>query len=119
MLDPSRPGGGPGASGRVETFAGDSRQGDGGLASGRRGLLPCARGDPGISDRRAMGRWGRGYGHHLEGLMRFPPEVVDRVRESADIVAVVSEHVRLKKTGRSLKGLCPFHQEKTPSFHVN
>jgi DNA primase len=51
--------------------------------------------------------------------MRYPPEIIDRVRESADIVAVISEHVRLKKAGRAMKGLCPFHQEKTPSFHVN
>jgi DNA primase len=51
--------------------------------------------------------------------MKYPPEIVDRVREATDIVAVISEHVRLKKTGRAMKGLCPFHQEKTPSFHVN
>lgn len=51
--------------------------------------------------------------------MKYPPEIIDRVRESTDIVAVISEHVRLKKAGRAMKGLCPFHQEKTPSFHVN
>ncbi|HET9232976.1 MAG TPA: DNA primase, partial [Candidatus Eisenbacteria bacterium] len=51
--------------------------------------------------------------------MRYPPEIIDRVREASDIVAVISEHVRLKKAGRAMKGICPFHQEKTPSFHVN
>jgi DNA primase len=51
--------------------------------------------------------------------VKYPPEIIDRVREATDIVAVISEHVRLKKAGRAMKGLCPFHQEKTPSFHVN
>src|SRR3954453_11044480 len=43
---------------------------------------------------------------------------VAEVRERTDIVDIVSQHVQLKKTGRSYKGLCPFHQEKTPSFVV-
>ena len=51
--------------------------------------------------------------------MKYPPEIIDRVREATDIVAVISEHVGLKRAGRAMKGLCPFHQEKTPSFHVN
>jgi len=51
--------------------------------------------------------------------MRFPPEVIERVREATDIVSVVAEHVQLKRTGRTFKALCPFHQEKTPSFTVN
>ncbi len=38
---------------------------------------------------------------------------------SADIVAVIGEHVRLVRRGRSFTGLCPFHDEKGPSFHVN
>jgi len=46
-------------------------------------------------------------------------EDIARVRESADIVAVVSEHVQLKRVGRRFTGLCPFHGEKTPSFSVN
>jgi DNA primase len=46
-------------------------------------------------------------------------EDIARVRESADIVAVVSEHVQLKRVGRRWSGLCPFHGEKTPSFSVN
>lgn len=44
--------------------------------------------------------------------------VADEIRQRLDIVDLVSEYVTLKKAGRSYKGLCPFHQEKTPSFHV-
>jgi len=45
--------------------------------------------------------------------------VLERVREAADIVAVVGEHLTLKKSGRNYMGLCPFHGEKTPSFSVS
>ena len=38
---------------------------------------------------------------------------------SGDIVATVSRHVRLTRAGQNLKGLCPFHDERTPSFSVN
>ncbi len=50
--------------------------------------------------------------------MAFPDGFVEEVRRAADIVRVISEHVALKKMGSSWKGLCPFHQEKTPSFNV-
>ena len=50
--------------------------------------------------------------------MAFPESFVEDVRRVADIVKVISEHVALKKTGASWKGLCPFHQEKSPSFNV-
>jgi DNA primase len=50
--------------------------------------------------------------------MAFPDSFVEDVRRAADIVRVVSDHVMLKKAGASFKGLCPFHQEKTPSFNV-
>src|ERR1700683_3859567 len=45
--------------------------------------------------------------------------LVDRVKQQADIVRVVGEYVRLKKTGQNFTGLCPFHSEKTPSFAVH
>src|SRR3712207_3640286 len=45
-------------------------------------------------------------------------DAVAEVRERTEIVDLVSNYVQLKKTGRSFKGLCPFHQEKTPSFVV-
>jgi DNA primase len=44
---------------------------------------------------------------------------VARVREATDIVALVSEHVALKRVGRNYSGLCPFHTEKSPSFSVS
>lgn len=45
--------------------------------------------------------------------------VLDQVREATDIVAVIGEHITLRKTGRNYVGLCPFHGEKTPSFNVS
>jgi DNA primase len=46
-------------------------------------------------------------------------EVVSRVRDAADLVEVAQDHVRLKKRGRTWEGLCPFHDEKTPSFTID
>ena len=51
--------------------------------------------------------------------MPFPQSFIDDLRMQADIVQVVQEYVSLKKVGATYKGLCPFHSEKTPSFHVN
>ncbi|MCP4445572.1 MAG: DNA primase [Myxococcales bacterium] len=49
----------------------------------------------------------------------IPDETISEIRERADIVAVIGQHVELKKAGTNHKGLCPFHQEKSPSFSVN
>ena len=49
----------------------------------------------------------------------FSEDVISRVRDSVDIVDIVSGYVSLKKTGKNYVGLCPFHAEKTPSFTVN
>ncbi len=51
--------------------------------------------------------------------MRIPDDKIEDVRNAADIVEVIASTVRLKKRGRSYVGLCPFHQEKTPSFTVS
>ena len=50
---------------------------------------------------------------------RIPENVVSEIRDRADIVQVVGRHVTLKRSGSDFSGLCPFHDEKTASFHVN
>ncbi len=55
----------------------------------------------------------------IGGLMNFyPDEIIEEVRLNNDLVEVASEYVRLEKKGGGYFGLCPFHREKTPSFHV-
>jgi DNA primase len=49
----------------------------------------------------------------------IPDNIIDEIRDRTDIVAVISDHVVLKKVGKNFKGLCPFHSEKTPSFSVS
>ena len=51
-------------------------------------------------------------------MAKIPQDIVDRVRDTADIVDVVSQYVDLKHRGANYFGLCPFHGEKTPSFSV-
>ena len=51
-------------------------------------------------------------------MSRIPQETIDRINDNADIVDIVSKSVDLKKRGRNFFGLCPFHEEKTPSFSV-
>jgi DNA primase len=49
----------------------------------------------------------------------YPQQFIEDLKHHADIVVVVGDYVSLKKSGATYKGLCPFHGEKTPSFHVN
>ncbi len=50
---------------------------------------------------------------------RIPEDIVESLRQQADIVEIVAGYVTLKKQGQNYTGLCPFHQEKTPSFVVS
>ncbi len=52
-------------------------------------------------------------------MARITPELVQAVRDAADIVDVAGDMTRLEKKGQRYKGLCPFHKEKTPSFSVD
>ncbi|WP_311406979.1 DNA primase [Liquorilactobacillus uvarum] len=49
---------------------------------------------------------------------RIPEEVIETVRSSVNIVDIVGQYVQLRKSGKNYFGLCPFHEEKTPSFSV-
>ena len=51
--------------------------------------------------------------------MRIPEQTIDEIRNSASIVDLISTYVQLRKRGKNFIGLCPFHQEKTPSFTVS
>ena len=50
--------------------------------------------------------------------MAIPQHTIDQILDRTDIVDLIGQRVKLKKTGRTYSGCCPFHQEKTPSFHV-
>ena len=50
--------------------------------------------------------------------MRYSDDIIEEVRMKNDIVDVVSQYVKLNKRGSTYFGLCPFHNEKTPSFSV-
>ena len=50
--------------------------------------------------------------------MAIPQHTIDQILDRTDIVDLIGQRVKLKKTGRTYSGCCPFHQEKSPSFHV-
>jgi DNA primase len=52
-------------------------------------------------------------------MSRIPADTLNAIRDRVDIVDLIGRHVGLKKAGRTFKGLCPFHHEKTPSFVVS
>ncbi len=52
-------------------------------------------------------------------MARYSEEIINDIRQSNDIVDVISQYVHLKRSGRNFFGLCPFHNEKSPSFSVS
>ena len=52
-------------------------------------------------------------------MVRYSDEIIDEVRQTNDIVDIISQYVHLKRSGRNFFGLCPFHNEKSPSFSVS
>ena len=52
-------------------------------------------------------------------MVRYSEELIEEIRNSNDIVDVISQYVILKRSGRNFFGLCPFHKEKSPSFSVS
>jgi len=52
-------------------------------------------------------------------MAKIPEDVIEEIRSQVNIVDVVSQFVQLKQSGKNLFGLCPFHEERTPSFSVS
>lgn len=52
-------------------------------------------------------------------MPRIPEDLIREINDASDIVGYISRYVQLKKTGKDYSGLCPFHHEKSPSFHVS
>ena len=98
----SRPGPGRGAA--------DLRRARRGARDGRRGRDRLPRGDDRSLRALVRGRVGL--------VARIKDESVERVKATMEILPLVEDVVRLRKAGSTYKGLCPFHQERTPSFTV-
>ena len=52
-------------------------------------------------------------------MARYSEEIINEIRQNNDIVDVISQYMHLKRSGRNFFGLCPFHNEKSPSFSVS
>ena len=52
-------------------------------------------------------------------MIRYSDEIIEEVRQNNDIVDIISQYVHLTRKGRNYFGLCPFHNEKSPSFSVS
>ena len=52
-------------------------------------------------------------------MARISEQTIEKVRSNSDIVEVIQSYVQIKQRGRNFFGICPFHNEKTPSFSVN
>ena len=52
-------------------------------------------------------------------MARYSEEIIEEVRQANDIIDVISQYIHLKRSGRNYFGLCPFHNEKSPSFSVS
>src|SRR5439155_17152871 len=100
--------------------SGDSRLRHGPVEARADGIPPAASvGGPLRHGATRPGRRRR-HGGGTKGVMGlFPQQFIDDLRLQTNIVQVLQEYVPLKRAGTTFKGLCPFHAEKTPSFHVN
>ncbi len=52
-------------------------------------------------------------------MQRYSDEIIEEIRQNNDIIDIISQYVHLKRSGRNYFGLCPFHNEKSPSFSVS
>ena len=57
--------------------------------------------------------------NYKNNFMRIPENKIEEIRATANAVEIISEYVQLRKRGKNYVGLCPFHNEKTPSFTVS
>ncbi len=92
-----------------------SHPGAGRLTGSRRGR--AASGEQG-GRRHANGSWWL-RPERASGATMIDRDTIDRIRDQTSIAAVIGESIKLRKRGRNHIGLCPFHQEKTPSFNVD
>ena len=72
-----------------------------------------------MAHRAEQPKWHRGSQNGDMAMPRLHPRTIDAVKERADIVDVVGEHVVLKKKGREYVGVCPFHDDSKPSMTVS